>query len=107
MRCSSSYTSDASRSKAAGSPPVQALNRTVTSADRGRAITIPQKSYHGHGRFYRPFPPLAVEVVREMNTKRLVAILSITGASLCADQSANPQKGVVTVCMDSEPSVRV
>jgi hypothetical protein len=42
-----------------------------------------------------------------MNTKRLVAILSITGASLCADQSANPQKGVVTVCMDSEPSVRV
>ena len=42
-----------------------------------------------------------------MKTKRLVAILSITGASLWADQSAKPQNGVVTVCMDSAPSVRM
>src|ERR1039458_6774041 len=43
MRWSSSYTRAASRSNAAWSPPLQALNKPVTSADRGSAIAIPQK----------------------------------------------------------------
>src|ERR1035441_2688583 len=50
MRWSSSYTRAARRSNAAWSPPLQALNKPVTSADRGSAIAIPQKKVS------RPWP---------------------------------------------------
>src|ERR1700723_2482922 len=43
MRRSSSYTRAPSRSKAAWSPSLQALNKPVISADRGSAIAIPKK----------------------------------------------------------------
>src|SRR5260370_15510376 len=50
MWWSSSYTRAARRSNAAWSPPLQALKRPVTSADRGSAIAIPQKKVS------RPWP---------------------------------------------------
>src|SRR5580698_9685435 len=55
MRRSSSYTRDASRSKAAWSPPLQALNKPVISADRGSAISISKKI----ARPWPVFPPLS------------------------------------------------
>src|ERR1035438_5777198 len=50
MRWSSSYTRAASRSNAAGSPPLQALNKPVISADRDSAIATPKK------KISRPWP---------------------------------------------------
>src|ERR1022692_2288287 len=49
MRWSSSYTRAASRSNAVWSPPLQALNKPVISADRG-SIAIPKK------KISRPWP---------------------------------------------------
>src|ERR1022692_837572 len=91
MRWSSSYTRPASRSNAVWSPPLQAFNKPVISADRGR--------------FARPLPPVAVEVEQEMKTTRLVAMLAMAGASLFAGQSAATQKATVTVCMEPDQHV--
>src|ERR1039457_4605249 len=49
MRWSSSYTRPASRSNAVWSPPLQAFNKPVISADRG-SIAIPKK------KISRPWP---------------------------------------------------
>src|ERR1700733_10989246 len=57
MRRSSSYTRDASRSKAAWSPSLQALNKPVISADRGSAIPIPKKIARPWPVSHPPSPP--------------------------------------------------
>jgi hypothetical protein len=46
-----------------------------------------------------------VEVEQEMKTTRLVAMLAMAGASLCAGQSAATQKATVTVCMEPDQHV--
>src|ERR1035441_1563634 len=104
MRGSSSYTRPASRSNAVWSPPLQALNKPVISADRG-SIAIPKKKISRPWPFSRPLPPVAVEVEQEMKTTRLVAMLAMAGASLCAGQSAATQKATVTVCMEPDQHV--
>ena len=40
-----------------------------------------------------------------MKTTRLLAMVAMTGASLCAGQSATVQKAAVTVCIDPDPHV--
>jgi len=40
-----------------------------------------------------------------MKTTRLVAMVAMAGASLCAGQSAAVQKATVTVCIDPDPQV--
>ena len=40
-----------------------------------------------------------------MKTTCLVAMVAVTGASLCAGQSATVQKATVTICMDPDPHV--
>lgn len=40
-----------------------------------------------------------------MKTTRLVAMVAMTGASLCAGQSAAAQKATVTICIDPDPLV--
>src|SRR3984893_216420 len=50
MRRSSLYTWSASRSSAAGSPPLQAFSKPVTSKDRVGTVAVPQK------KIPRPWP---------------------------------------------------
>jgi len=40
-----------------------------------------------------------------MKTTRLVAMVAMTGASLCAGQSAAVQKATVTICLEPDPLV--
>jgi hypothetical protein len=40
-----------------------------------------------------------------MKTTRLVAMVAMAGASLCAGQNATAQKATVTVCIESDPNV--
>src|ERR1700680_3136267 len=50
MRRSSLYTWSANRSSAAGSPPLQAFSKPVTSRDRAGTVAVPQK------KIPRPWP---------------------------------------------------